>query len=556
MLPRSSVLSASISVGLTIALLAQPVAAQPSAQAQPTPTPPPTSDVLVVSPDNVPVLSATPINPIGQGTLIVTNQTWNPTDPAALMSQPAPSPLPVVIGCGGPTHIFQGCPINVRGGPDHETVLEQQAIGAVLQQHALPASEATRVMHSARNSVRAALFAYLVAAFEKSPGSRSTAEQAAVDGFTGLVRQKHVQAAKIAQSEYAKWASSPCRYTPPAGFSYNAASACIGASQMFTPASPGLQAFQAYGAAGAYQTSQIDAGVASTYGATSSAALLGYGYAAALGAGTAAAYIGTMVPLGIFTAVFPYAVGTAGAAIAGVNSGSTVAASIGASAPAGVTGAAAIGGTVLIVVAAVVTAVVAGISVFTEAAIPGQLQDAQTAAQAYDIGPAITSSNATARTAAVQELYAAFLQSTRPEFASTDPVPAPQPSDPQFVVQGQKTSTLQYTAWDGSHRTARLSGSWMIDAPDSGAPAALALFLQVLDPAGVAWIASPVGTQFVVVKVADPADPASPHQRSRPISPSRPGTASRSPRGSPARVRHGWTWSAPASVLRRTRRST
>lgn len=49
----------------------------------------------------------------------------------------------------------------------------------------------------------------------------------------------------------------------------------------------------------------------------------------------------------------------------------------------------------------------------------------------------------------------------------------------------------------------------------SGEPCggALAMFIRVLDPAGVAWIASPVGTQFVVVKMADPTDGPLPRRR-------------------------------------------
>jgi hypothetical protein len=90
MFAGNSVVSASIAVVRPTAMLAQPAAAAPAAQAQPTPTPTPASDVPVVSPDNVPVISPAQSNPIiGDGTLVVTQQTWNPTDPAALIAQPA-----------------------------------------------------------------------------------------------------------------------------------------------------------------------------------------------------------------------------------------------------------------------------------------------------------------------------------------------------------------------------------------------------------------------------------------------------------------------------------
>ena len=75
---------------------------------------------------------------------------------------------------------------------------------------------------------------------------------------------------------------------------------------MFTPASPGFQAFVAYGAAAAYKTVQDDPEAAGVLSATSSAALLGYGYAAALGLGAAGAAVGAALPASTFTALFPY----------------------------------------------------------------------------------------------------------------------------------------------------------------------------------------------------------------------------------------------------------
>jgi hypothetical protein len=93
----------------------------------------------------------------------------------------------------------------------------------------------------------------------------------------------------------------------------------------------------------------------------------------------------------------------------------------------------ALAGPAIIVVLAVVAKVMQVVSVFTANAIPGQLRTALSDAQIYDISTALASSDLSARTAALQELYGAFLPLTLPDYPSTDTVPTAQPGDPQFL---------------------------------------------------------------------------------------------------------------------------
>jgi hypothetical protein len=406
--------------------------------------------------------------------------------------------------------------------------LEGQAIAAVLQQYRLPESERERVLRFARNQVRAALFGHLIEAFRKEPGSRSAAERAVVEAFTRLVREKHVEAATSAQNWYRIWEANPCGFEPPAGFTYSRPTACASplAGALALPSPPSYEAFQAYGAATAYKTAQDDPEIARVYSATSMGALAGYGLATALGAGVVGASVGSMMALGTFSAIFPFAATTAGLsflgalpasggltellAATGATTGfgaSAEATSIGGSTAAGVWGASAAGGVAAIVIAAVVIGVLQGIQVFEDAAIPGKLQEALDAARSYDVGAAIRSDNSETSKAAQTELFAEFITTTLPDRPGTDPAPAGQPGDPRLVVQGRPVDWLQYTAADGSQRAVRLSGRWFADRAGSAGDGAARLTLTITyrDAAGAAWTAARVGNQFVLVRVGDPA---------------------------------------------------
>ena len=111
-------------------------------------------------------------------------------------------------------------------------------------------------------------------------------------------------------------------------------------------------------------------------------------------------------------------------------------------------------------IGAVTTAVVAGISVFNEAAIPGQLETWLTQARSHDVGPYLrmdldalvpdvrsASERAelqillrAASSVSTTELYAAFILNTLPNYPGTEPAPAAQPGDPRLVVAGTRST--------------------------------------------------------------------------------------------------------------------
>jgi hypothetical protein len=189
----------------------------------------------------------------------------------------------------------------------------------------------------------------------------------------------------------------------------------------------------------------------------------------------------------------------------------------------------ALGGPILIVISSVVTGVIAGVSVFNEAAVPGQLQEWLDLSRSYDVGEIMRTTadlradvvvgdftGADLKSAPQQLLYAAFIVTTLPDYPGTDPAPAAQPGDPRLVVAGSPVDWLQYTAADGAQRAVRLSGPWFADRPASAGAgdARLTLSISYRDAAGAAWTAGRVGNQFVIVRVGDPtaADYPAPRQ--------------------------------------------
>jgi hypothetical protein len=203
------------------------------------------------------------------------------------------------------------------------------------------------------------------------------------------------------------------------------------------------------------------------------------------------------MPLSAFSALFPFAVKGAGSATAGTF------------------GAVIVGGPIAIILIAVASGVIGGISVFQEAAIPGQLEELLVRsrsydvgiAMGYDVGQATLASGADVRTFAQQELFAAFILATMPDYPGTEPAPAAQPGDPRLVVAGRPVDWLQYTAADGSQRAVRLSGPWFADRADSAGAgeARLTLSISYRDATEGEWTARRVGNQFVIARVGDPA---------------------------------------------------
>src|SRR5205807_1500202 len=74
-----------------------------------------------------------------------------------------------------------------------------------------------------------------------------------------------------------------------------------------------------------------------------------------------------------------------------------------------------------------------------------------------------------------KEVFTDFVLSTLPDYPGTDPAPAPQASDPQYLASASPVTWVQYAASDGSQRSFRfLSGPWLADRAGSngnGVPA-------------------------------------------------------------------------------------
>lgn len=421
--------------------------------------------------------------------------------------------------CISPDFIFQGCPL---GSAEAERRLEAQAIAAVLQDYQVPESERQRVLRYGRNEVRAALYAMLEDAFEKQSSARNADERLLVQVFTRTVRDRHLQAMREAQNEYREWSNDPCGYRPPDGFSYDARSACIGASQTFRPESPGLQAFVSYGLKKVYDDVAISdpmapraflltsAGMVQIYG------LVVTGAAATLGSKIA-------IPGAVLNVVAPFATRRAldiTAAAADVVSSTTSSASstTGSASSATTTSSAASGafsmaGLLAILVASISTAITGSMTLAREVELPGQLQGLIDAAPNFDVEwimqtcrgttGCVTAYSTDARSIVEHELYTAFMFTTLPEYPGNEPAPAARPGDPRLVVDGRPVDWLRYKADDdnGSPRAFRLGpGSWFVDRPDGAGDAAARLALQISfkDASDATWTARRVGNQFLI----------------------------------------------------------
>jgi hypothetical protein len=440
--------------------------------------------------------------------------------PFSVQLQPTPMQLIPLASCTSPDYIFQGCPLGSRPGEiraDAERRLEDRAVTSVLQQYGLPDSARPLVLRYGRNEVRAALFAEIEEALQTKAAERSPDQQLLADVFTRLVREKHVQAMRAAQNEYQKWKLNPCSYQAPPGFSYTPpAGACIGISRAFTPESPGLKSFVAYGVARAYTgtaeasaagyvpLSVSDPRASPVFWATSNAAQLGYGLAATIYSGLIGNALGSGLPSWVVNAIAPFAARPLETAAGATTAGSSVA-SIGA------TGLAV---SLAVVVAAISTAITAGESVFREAAIPGDLQGLVDTAGSYDVGyflqtcvsGCVSAGSNDARQSADQELFANLVLTTLPDYPGNDPAPAAQPGDPGLVVGGSPVDWVQYTADDGSQRSFRLgSDSWFVDRAGGNGAGTLTLSIKFQDASGGKWVAGRLGNQFLVVRTDIPS---------------------------------------------------
>src|SRR5207247_564820 len=138
------------------------------------------------------------------------------------------------------------------------------------------------------------------------------------------------------------------------------------------------------------------------------------------------------------------------------------------------------------------------INVGKAAELPGQLQSDFNTARSYDPTKGVSTSNA----AATQEVYAAFLEMTVPDYPSAETVPAQLASDPKLVIFGAPNTPVQYLDWNKSRHTARLSGAWWVDTDATG-KSRLTLSIDYLDHTGQGWTAARRGTEFTLRQAGD-----------------------------------------------------
>ena len=403
-----------------------------------------------------------------------------------------PSALAQIYICGGTNsnRIFQGCPL---GDPNYEMSLENKALDELLDVHQLPPTDRGRLMGWERGELRAHIYGQLLEAIKKAPRERIDSEKAAMNTLAESVKSKRVEAAQFAVNEYNLWKNNQCNYTPPTGFSYAGVALCAGAriNSFSTVDPPKFEEFQAYGTARAFGKLQ-DSSVQQQIDQT----IRGASFLGGLGAGAiTGAAVASVIPQAVLKAIFPFAsrafFGIGGTAAAGLG-GATVA----------------IGGAVFTVVAAVVIAVLRGIDVVNNEAIPGKLQDKLNEvrnAAAPDLAQLITTDNGQ------KELFGDYILMTLPDFPATDAVPAPQTSDPNFRVRQDGASadtvaaTINFKSWDNDNQSARASGGWFINKyrEDNLDIERWTLKIEYINWRGEKWTAARAGAGFIHSKIDD-----------------------------------------------------
>lgn len=422
--------------------------------------------------------------------------------------------------------------------------LESQAIANTLADHSLPASDTAAVQSWARGDAVAELFALVVQAIRTDAASRTTDQQNVVDWMTTVMDRHSTAVANSAGWEFLKWAgavegnqpmpstatllsdlgnftsnatapinfnhgtpqnstSGFCLYIPPAPYQDQYTSNISTPPDRNTADSwcypdygcqdllgcndnePSFDQFATWGEADADQDLVGNAGYAST-GMVGAAALeFAAGAVAAGGIGSALAVaIGPeiLASPSLSAAMFPFA----GRAFM---KGTTVLQAADPEVAAEMT-AESVGAVVSIAIIAITIAVIKGLQVSADQAVPGQLSDLITKAENAqpDLNAMLNDSDE------LQGIYSMFIGATMPNPSATvcdnssnpatpcldaPPIPAPATGDPQFLIQQNgnsfRTDTLtwadgapkpywQYatadpTLWEDS---ARVSGQWFV----------------------------------------------------------------------------------------------
>ena len=206
-------------------------------------------------------------------TVVLIFTMWGPLAPTSVFAQSIP-PLNcavngVCLSGDGVESGLMGLPqgtLRIANYDEWDRVVQGRAAGAwlplELEARATLAmlhgvANDRRLPHFAYDELRATMFLRLLALIrQKSQGTvpLTEAEQDALDMLGELVAERRAAAGVKAIEEYDRWASNPCGYQPPAGFSfvaYDPGPKCKlgGVNLSGPPSPPSAKAFTAYGKA-------------------------------------------------------------------------------------------------------------------------------------------------------------------------------------------------------------------------------------------------------------------------------------------------------------------
>lgn len=416
---------------------------------------------------------------------------------------PAAQAQVLIPQCGGPNHIFQGCP---TFDSTLENTLEDAAISEVLAAHDLPATDRSRLLGWGRGEIRAQLYNNLYKSLKVPLQLANPTDALVTNTFQKKIDEKRLLAAKKALEEYYAWRSNKCLYSPPNGFTYSPGAACYGLSGAFVgdPPPPSFDEFEAFGVARAFDDFyKPDAQLAAKE--TARGIRLGVSLAAA-GVGGSVLGVALYAVAGdaILKAVVPFAFRLF-AALPETASGAPAAAAGTLAAP------------VAIIVIALTVAITRGVDVFEAEGLENKLKSAITNVDSLN-NNRLSAYGLTTTTTGRQELFAHFTLMTLPDYPGTDAIPAPQPNDGTFRLQAQGSSAittnanLNYQSWDDEdanarpHHTARLNNGWFIDK-DNQSKESYALSIRYINWQGEKWTASRKGLQFIHTNDAINGDP-------------------------------------------------
>ncbi len=436
---------------------------------------------------------------------------------AGLASCPAPSTLPDANACAaeaplsGTGRVLQQVTSpTARWAADELTLAATQA---VLDVHELPGSDRDLVLSYARGSVRAHLFAELIALIQKPAAERTAEEEDLLGYYRFALGDLHRRQAEFSEVEYAAYvATGECLYVPPEGFTFEYPASCVVPLPIPppSPAHPSVEEFQAYGYAHVAGELVEDGEAFAVSGAAAKAIAFGIAAVAAIAISTGVFFAVLFTGIGatIITAVFPFTFVPVWLLVTGtVIGGSGV----------GVL-ALGIAGPVGFAILAIVGSIFAIIDVVEYDEF---VSEVTSLVENVDYDPDLTVEIETDR--GMSELYHVFIQSSLPEQQPSAALPSPSASDPKFVVLDEfgdllgvhDTISPSYGEETGDLAVSQVvgrRGGWFASTITTTAPLptefeqvveGLALSFSFVDWAGRSKEAWAIGTGFVLV---DPED--------------------------------------------------